>query len=136
MSYELEHDVEFLHEPVEVRLRRLSANIREMMVSMGLLNISPIPEGMRQEFIDSLDRVPKKDLGKSEECAICATPFLDDPFPLVVTLPCAGHHRFDLECVSKWLKSSGTCPMCRHNFNKPKKNDVVVEEEIYDDMYG
>lgn len=53
-------------------------------------------------------------LGK--DCAICKEQFslqTDDPDELmVVTLPCK--HIFHEPCIMPWLKSSGTCPVCRH----------------------
>lgn len=139
MSYDIEHNIDRASEDVR-RMRRLSDQVRRILQNAALLQV-PYPEGMRQEFVDSLDRVPKTQLLSDEECPICSSAFLDDLYPLVVTLPCPGHHKFDLECVSKWLKSSGTCPMCRHDFNKATRDKanaiaVDVEEEAYDDMYS
>ncbi|KAI0102317.1 hypothetical protein GGR51DRAFT_295132 [Nemania sp. FL0031] len=71
--------------------------------------------GVDQAYLDGLDRVPRKKLQSKPEdaCPICAEKFVDDPYPLVVELPCHGSHTFDLECVGPWLRSKGTCPMCR-----------------------
>ncbi|KAK5995194.1 putative RING finger protein [Cladobotryum mycophilum] len=92
-----------------------------------------------QDFLDNLDRVRKQSLTKDDDCAICKMPFLEDEYPLVVELPCQGKHRFDLECVSPWLRSMGTCPMCRDEMDK-KKEPAVVEEvgsdEDVDQMYA
>lgn len=94
--------------------------------------------GLPDTFVDSLDRVDKKDLKKEDECAICSQEYLEDPYPLVVVLPCPGKHMFDLECISPWLKRNSTCPLCRHDMSK--KKEIVIEdddeEEDYDDMYG
>ncbi|WYZ37777.1 hypothetical protein EsH8_II_001283 [Colletotrichum jinshuiense] len=84
--------------------------------------------GVSQEYLDSLDRVPKKTLGADEACPICAEKFLDDQYPLVVELPCHSSHRFDLECVSPWLRSKGSCPMCRKDLTK-KKEQIVVDDD-------
>jgi hypothetical protein len=67
-------------------------------------------------------------------------PFLDDPYPLVVRLPCHKDHLFDLDCIRPWLKLKTTCPLDRVDL-KPKKKEPVVaskddEEEEYDDMYA
>lgn len=92
--------------------------------------------GVSQEYLDSLDRVPRKTLKKDETCPICAERYLDDQYCLVVELPCHHSHRFDLECVGPWLRSKGTCPLCRKELNK--KKEVVVEhsDEEDDDMNG
>ncbi|XDG05719.1 hypothetical protein ABKA04_005334 [Annulohypoxylon sp. FPYF3050] len=96
--------------------------------------------GVRQEYLDSLDRVPKKKLKQDDSCPICAENYLDDPYPLVVELPCNGHHQFDLECVGPWLQSKGTCPMCRHDLTKKKvieiPKDDEEEEDDVDGLYG
>jgi len=50
------------------------------------------------------------------DCAVCKDQFkllTDDPDEqVVVTLPCK--HPFHEPCIIPWLKSSGTCPVCRH----------------------
>ncbi|KAH6648006.1 hypothetical protein BKA67DRAFT_403519 [Truncatella angustata] len=96
--------------------------------------------GVAQEYLDSLDRVPKKSLRADDSCPICAENYLDDPYPLVVELPCHGAHRFDLECVGPWLQSKGTCPLCRKDLTEKKKIPVPVdddeEEDDMDGLYG
>uniref|UniRef100_L2G8S3 Uncharacterized protein n=1 Tax=Colletotrichum fructicola (strain Nara gc5) TaxID=1213859 RepID=L2G8S3_COLFN len=74
---------------------------------------SEIP-GVSQEYLDSLDRVPKKSLGKDEACPICAEKFLDDQYPLIVELPC--HRPRDL--------------------TKKKEQIVVEDDEENDDPDG
>lgn len=93
--------------------------------------------GVSQEFLDTLDRVDKKKL-REEDCPICGEKFKDDPYPLVVELPCHPGHWFDLECVAPWLRLKGTCPLDRKAVRQKEKKKVeVVEdsEEEYDDMY-
>ncbi|KAI2628759.1 hypothetical protein GGR54DRAFT_361562 [Hypoxylon sp. NC1633] len=96
--------------------------------------------GVSQEYLDTLDRVPRKKIGQDDNCPICAERFLDDPYPLVVELPCGGHHEFDLECVGPWLQSKGTCPMCRQDLTKKKVIEVPKdddeEEDEFDGLYG
>ncbi|KUI69785.1 hypothetical protein VM1G_05077 [Cytospora mali] len=112
-------------------------------------------EGVSQEFLDVLDRVPKKTLKPDDACPICAEKFLDDQYPLVVELQCHHSHRFDLDCVGPWLQLKGTCPMCRTDLKKydPKrkgtsdrikklwaKEDKPAEDDEEDDdpdgLYG
>jgi hypothetical protein len=94
-------------------------------------------KGVSQQFIDGLDRVPKKQLKKNDMCPICAEKFLNDEYPLVVQLPCHPSHKFDLECIAPWLKLQGTCPLDRKELEKKKKVVVPVDDEDdYDDMIG
>ena len=79
--------------------------------------------------MDALDRVDRKKLGKDDDCAICKVPYLEDEYCLVVELPCKGAHQFDLECVGPWLRSKGTCPMCRQEMGKKKEVPVVEEDD-------
>ena len=50
-----------------------------------------------------------------KDCAVCKEQFkleTEDPDEqVVVTLPC--NHPFHEPCITPWLKSSGTCPVCR-----------------------
>ncbi|EPT03544.1 hypothetical protein FOMPIDRAFT_1058763 [Fomitopsis schrenkii] len=51
-----------------------------------------------------------------KDCAICKDQFKadaeDEDERIVVTLPCK--HPFHEPCIMPWLKSSGTCPVCRY----------------------
>ncbi|KAL1986010.1 hypothetical protein VTN96DRAFT_7145 [Rasamsonia emersonii] len=78
-------------------------------------------EGVSEEFCDALDRIPTKSLKPDQTCPICNNPFLDDPYPLVVRLPCHPTHLFDLECVRPWLRLRGTCPLDRVDFGKQQR---------------
>lgn len=52
----------------------------------------------------------------TKDCAVCKDQFqlaTEDPDEqIVITLPC--NHPFHQPCILPWLKSSGTCPVCRH----------------------
>jgi E3 ubiquitin-protein ligase RNF115/126 len=52
----------------------------------------------------------------TKDCAVCKDQFqleTEDPEQqVVVTLPCK--HPFHKDCILPWLKSSGTCPVCRY----------------------
>ncbi|KAL1842669.1 hypothetical protein VTJ49DRAFT_4580 [Mycothermus thermophilus] len=93
-------------------------------------------EGVTQAFLDGLDRVPRSRLKKEDTCPICAERYLDDPYPLVVELPCHETHRFDLECVGPWLLGKGTCPLCRKEMGKRKEVVVVDDGEEEEDGNG
>lgn len=140
MSYALDHNISSIdasrtRETIQQRIDQFLA-----LYGVALDGTESGPRGVSQNFMDTLDRVDKKHLEAGEQCGICATDFLDDDYPLVVALPCQGKHRFDLLCVSQWLETNATCPMCRHDFlaPKPKKHIPPPEddEEEYDDMYG
>jgi len=96
--------------------------------------------GVPDEFLTSLERVPKKELKEDMDCPICGNPFLEDKYPLVVRLPCHDDHLFDLECITPWLKLQSTCPLDRKTVWKEKEKVEVVKDEEdgeeYDDMYA
>ncbi|KAG5294233.1 RING superfamily domain-containing protein [Histoplasma ohiense] len=110
-------------------------------------------EGVGESFCDALERISTSSLKPSQACPICSNPFLDDPYPLVVRLPCHTSHLFDLECVRPWLRLRGTCPLDRTDFGKKERErererierlkkkrsgngDGEDEDEEWDGMYG
>lgn len=90
-------------------------------------------EGVGQDFLDGLDRVSRRTLRQDDDCAICKIAYLEDQYCLVVELPCKGHHRFDLECVGPWLRSKGTCPMCREEMGRKKTVVLPTDDDDDDD---
>ncbi|KAF2837517.1 hypothetical protein M501DRAFT_995463 [Patellaria atrata CBS 101060] len=96
-------------------------------------------KGVPDEFLAQLERVPKAKLDKDNDCPICGNPFLDDPYPLVVRLPCHKTHLVDLECITPWLKLNPTCPMDRKVIYEKKKPPPPADDDEdgeYDDMYA
>ncbi|OCH89540.1 hypothetical protein OBBRIDRAFT_888317 [Obba rivulosa] len=77
---------------------------------------APVPA--TEEVMQNLPRevLVEGSLLLERDCAICKDQFkLDTEDPderLVVTLPCS--HPFHEPCIIPWLKSSGTCPVCRY----------------------
>ncbi|EMD32653.1 hypothetical protein CERSUDRAFT_118680 [Gelatoporia subvermispora B] len=68
-----------------------------------------------------MEKLPRKTLTEGSEfldrdCAVCKDQFkldVEDPEErIVVTLPCS--HPFHQSCIMPWLKTSGTCPVCRY----------------------
>ncbi|GMM32525.1 hypothetical protein DAMA08_052700 [Martiniozyma asiatica (nom. inval.)] len=93
------------------------------------------PQGVKDDFLDTLHRIPRKELAQAD-CAICTESFLDDPYPLVVQLRCG--HKFDLSCIGPWLKMRTTCPLCRASVyrdtsgnNEQKKDDDEFDALMY-----
>lgn len=98
----------------------------------------------------ALERIPASKLKESQSCPICNNPFLDDPYPLVVRLPCHTSHMFDFECVRPWLRLRGTCPLDRFDFGQKervkekerlerlmkKSNGPEDDDDDWDGMYG
>ncbi|KAK3333455.1 hypothetical protein B0T19DRAFT_126533 [Cercophora scortea] len=107
------------------------AFLRDLVEALELDVAHPPTEfaGVSQAYLDGLDRVARKTLKPDETCPICAEKYLDDPYCLVVELPCHHSHRFDLECVGPWLRSKGTCPLCRKELDKKKKVEVIAQED-------
>ena len=106
-------------------------------------------KGVDEEYIAALERVNVKKVKKDAECPICGNPFVEDPHPLLVRLPCHPKHIYDLECVRPWLLLNGTCPLDRVDLAKKvrerrqkqleeiKKNAAPEdEEEEWDGLYG
>lgn len=75
----------------------------------------PVPA--TEEIIDKLPREVLEEGSPTleKDCAVCKDQFklqTEDPDEqVVVTLPCK--HPFHEPCILPWLKSSGTCPVCR-----------------------
>ncbi|TFL03535.1 hypothetical protein BDV98DRAFT_602954 [Pterulicium gracile] len=76
------------------------------------------PMAAPEEVIEQLPR-EVLEVGSAtleKDCAVCKDQFkleTEDPEEqIVLTLPCK--HPFHEGCILPWLKSSGTCPVCRH----------------------
>ncbi|XP_075099084.1 uncharacterized protein LOC107776840 [Nicotiana tabacum] len=74
----------------------------------------PLPAS--KESIDSMPAV--KIVEEGVECAICLLEF--EVGGEAKEMPCK--HKYHVDCVEKWLKINGSCPICRYK--------MPVDEEI------
>ncbi|KTW30775.1 hypothetical protein T552_00487 [Pneumocystis carinii B80] len=107
-----------------------SSSALDLLMFQSINDLKNTESGLPDNFMDTLDRVPKKALKQDDMCSICKTGFLEDEYPLVVKLPCG--HKFD-ECIGFWLKINTTCPVCRKSVIKERP--IILEDE-YDDIYS
>ncbi|PAV22068.1 zinc finger 364 [Pyrrhoderma noxium] len=87
--------------------------ITQIMENSNVNRPVPAPE-------DVVENLPRKvlELGDpllENDCAVCKEQFdakaAEPSEQIVITLPCK--HAFHEGCILPWLKSSGTCPVCR-----------------------
>ncbi|KAG0287607.1 hypothetical protein BGZ96_008482 [Linnemannia gamsii] len=83
-------------------------------ISSGLARTATKP------MIDKLGSTPMVEGmfgGDAEEatCAICLGDYKPDE--TIRFLPC--QHHFHLECVDQWLATDKSCPLCKHDIDKP-----------------
>ncbi|QSL64200.1 hypothetical protein MERGE_000355 [Pneumocystis wakefieldiae] len=107
-----------------------SSSALDLLMFQSINDLKNTQSGLPDNFMDTLDRVPKKLLKQDDICSICKTSFLEDKYPLVVKLPCG--HKFD-ECIGLWLKISATCPVCRKSVLKERP---IIPQDEYDDIYS
>ncbi|KAI0334401.1 hypothetical protein GY45DRAFT_1295236 [Cubamyces sp. BRFM 1775] len=76
----------------------------------------PVPAS--EEVIEKLPREVLEEGSPllEKDCAVCKEQFkleTEDPDDqIIISLPC--HHPFHENCILPWLKTSGTCPVCRY----------------------
>ncbi|CAN0455419.1 unnamed protein product, partial [Pylaiella littoralis] len=56
------------------------------------------------------------DIGVGQECAICMTDMLTSDKRCLVG--CGNTHVFHSKCIGKWMRRSGTCPVCRQDMGR------------------
>ena len=66
-----------------------------------------------EKFLDQLPDISLDDIPNATGCNICMEPFgsTEDP-ESPVQLPCG--HVMGRKCISRWLETSNSCPLCRH----------------------
>lgn len=126
--------------PIEPQMLQMLQSMLSSNNGIVTLDEDKKTEGIDDSFLDTLQRVNAKKLKDDDTCPICTNEYKSDSHPLVVELPCNSKHRFDLECIGPWLKLNKTCPLCRVDVTKRKKEIVKYvdseEEEEGWDMYG
>ncbi|CDK27380.1 unnamed protein product [Kuraishia capsulata CBS 1993] len=131
----LENGGEISHQIAQQLLSAVSEGGLEFRTDLDDNEMFKSPQkGMDQAYFDSLERINKKKIRPGQTCPICASEFLEDPYPLLVRLPCHKNHVFDLECATSWLKEHNTCPICRTELDKPKKAVAQPDSEEDEDM--
>ncbi|KAG6471564.1 E3 ubiquitin-protein ligase ATL31-like [Zingiber officinale] len=98
-------------------------------------------QGLSQEALDKLPRMrfteAKGLKGVAPECAVCLSEFEDDE-ELVRLRPGCGHV-FHADCITAWLASHVSCPVCRANLaelaaeattaGEPQAHTAIVVDE-------
>ncbi|KAG0322549.1 hypothetical protein BGZ99_003265 [Dissophora globulifera] len=95
---------------------------------LALVLPNSIPSGFSRTatkpMIDKLGSMPMTEGmfgGDPDEaiCAICLGNYTPDE--TIRFLPC--QHHFHLECVDQWLITDKSCPLCKHDIDKPVVNE-------------
>lgn len=94
---------------------------------------APLSTTWVKELVDQLPAIDFHDLpNDSHACDICMEPFdsTDEP-EQPVKLPCG--HVMGRNCITKWLASSNTCPLCRRILvDHEAFNPPLTETELMD----
>ena len=83
----------------------------------GSMFIDPLNDAAQarvmQNLLDQLPDISLDDIPNATDCNICMEPFgsTEDP-ESPVQLPCG--HVMGRKCISRWLETSNSCPLCRH----------------------
>lgn len=80
------------------------------------------PPPASKASIEAMQTVETKE---GDECVICMEEYIDT---VAKEMPCK--HVFHGECVEKWLKINGSCPVCRYNM------PVDDNENDYKSFFG
>lgn len=75
------------------------------------------PDGPPPASKASIEAMPSVETKEDDECVICFDEFMGG---LAKEMPCK--HKFHGECVEKWLKINGSCPVCRYKMPVDDEN--------------
>lgn len=82
-----------------------------------------------KRFLAQLSDISAKDIPNSPDCHICMAPFNGTENPeSPIQLPCK--HILGRACISKWLSTSNTCPLCRYILFDQKEQQQQRQEEL------
>ena len=116
----------------QLELQRLRTAMEDLLAQIATLNnylgILPTSNELGTTFVNNLPDVDVKDV-ESGTCDICMEPFArSEDCESAVQLPCG--HIMGRQCISKWLESSNSCPLCRRVlFENPVPRATDREEE-------
>lgn len=57
-----------------------------------------------------------------KNCSICLSEYMQDE----EVVECACKHIFHNECITEWLHTKQTCPLCRHNLYEQADHAIDV----------
>ncbi|KAL4382894.1 hypothetical protein GQ457_15G004860 [Hibiscus cannabinus] len=106
--------------PHRERMFFLNPFTQAMVVIEGASNLEPLLRGWSNKdghppaSKASMEAMPSVEIGENEdgdgECVVCLGEWRPKEF--AKEMPCK--HKFHGECIEKWLKIHGSCPVCRH----------------------
>ncbi|PWA00581.1 hypothetical protein BB558_003383 [Smittium angustum] len=85
------------------------------------------PPPSSEEAISSLPRriIDEESLKTNKECGICMEEYIIND--KVVSLSC--NHEFHEDCILKWLRVNGTCPICRITIQTPEEKGKPKDDQ-------
>jgi len=108
LIYSIKNLYEFIYMEEERTATPQIYQLKKICTSCGNQNLS--------EYIKNIT----EDFDKTDNCCICYNDY-NDSENIAVKLKC--NHIFHDNCIKKWLKNSGTCPICRANIFECKNCD-------------
>ena len=80
--------------------------------------------GMQTEKIERIPTRRATSEDCKEQCVVCLENFTKGQVMRI--LPCK--HAFHRQCIDKWLESSTTCPICKHDAGKVKESPEAAKK--------
>lgn len=102
LIYSIKNLYEYIYREEERTATPQIYQLKKICTTCGNQNLS--------KYIKNIDI---KNIDTSENCCICYNDYNDNNDDFPVELKCK--HIFHENCIKKWLKNSGTCPICRSN---------------------
>lgn len=93
----------------------------------ALFHNSPEKSGQPPASKSAIEAMPSVEIreGDEGECVICLDEWVIGG--IVKEMPCK--HRFHGDCIEKWLKMHGSCPVCRHTMPAEEEEGGKKQEE-------